>query len=258
MRLAVTSGPLTGQLLDFSTSKDLSSTVVNGNSNSVQPGAVFSACGTDGIITTAGVANWGYSEILYVRNVSTAIPNGTLVHLDKEFNISTVPNTGLSGSPVYVTLSNFAVGSTTAQGGWVMRSGVAPVLYAVTATAGAVYISATAGSATPTNPTGQKQIGNAWCIIAVATTFTRTVTARTGSGQVRVPSTAGIFVGQTVSTAGNTPIPTSTEISAIDPSGQFITVNNNAVASGSATGTFTATGYGIVQFDRPFIMPAVN
>jgi hypothetical protein len=260
MRLAAVSGPLTGQLLDFSTSRDLanSGTVLNGLSSALQLGAMFQAAGSDGLVTTAGVANWGLSEILWVRNASTAIPNGTLVHLDKDFNISAVPNTGLTGRPVYVTLTNFGVGSTIPQGGWVMRSGICPVLYAVTATAGAVYISATAGSATPTNPTGQKQIGNAWCLIAAATTFTRSVTVKNASSQVRVGNTAGIFVGQTVSTAGNTPIPTSTEISAIDPSGQFFTINNSTVASGTATATFTMTGYGIVHIDRPFIMPAVS
>ena len=260
MRLAVVSGPLTGTLLDFSTSRDLanSGTVLNGLSNAIQPGAMFTTAGSDGVNTTAGVANWGMGEIVWARNVSTAIPNGTLVHLDKDFNISAVPNTGLTGRPVFVTLTNFAAGSTIAQGGWVMRSGICPVLYAVAATAGAVYISATAGSATPTNPTGQKQVGNATCLIPVATTFTRSVTAKNASGQVRVSGTSGIFVGQTVSTAGNTPIPTSTEISAIDPSGQFFTINNNAVASGTATATFTMTGYGIVHIDRPFIMPAAN
>jgi len=260
MRLAVVSGPLTGQPLDFSTSDDLSNTgtVINGLSNAIQLGAQFNAAGIDGINTTAGVANWGLSELVYVRNNSTAIPNGSLVHLDKDFNISLVPNTGLTGRPVYVTLTNFALGSTTAQGGWVMRSGMCPVLYAVAATAGAVYVSATPGSATPTNPTGQKQIGNAWCLIPVATTFTRSGTVRNAGNQVRVSNTSGIFVGQTVSTAGNTPIPTSTEISAIDPSGQFFTINNNAVASGTATCTFTMTGYGIIQIDRPFVMPAAN
>lgn len=260
MRLSVVSGPLTGQPLDFSTSRDLSNsgTVINGLSNAIQLGAQFTAASGDGLVTTAGVANWGMSEVVWVRNNSTAIPNGTLVSLDKDFNIIATPNTGLTGRPVYVTLTNFAAGSTIPQGGWVMRSGICPVLYAVAATVGAVYISATPGSATPTNPTGQKQIGNAWCLIPVATTFTRSVTVKNASNQVRVSNTAGIFVGQTVSTAGNTPIPTSTEISAIDPSGQFFTINNNTVASGTATATFTMTGYGIIQIDRPFIMPAVN
>lgn len=260
MRLAVVNGPLTGHMLDFSTSNDLanSGTVINGLSNVLQPGAMFTAAGGDGVNTTAGVANWGLCEIVWVRSVGAAIANGSLVHLDKDFNISLVPNTGLTGRPVFVTLTNFAVGSTIPQGGWVMRSGICPVLYAVAATVGPVYASATPGSATPTNPTGQKQIGNAWCLIPVATTFTRAVQARTAKNQVRVNDLSGIFVGQTVSTAGNTPIPASTEISALDPSGQFFTINNNAVAAGQATATFTMTGYGIIQIDRPFIMPAAN
>lgn len=258
MRLVATSGPLTGQLLDFSTSKDVPTSFSGGVSSSLQFGAMFSAAGSDGLVTTAGVANWGAAELLYVRNTSTAIIPGTLVHISKDWVISTVPNTGATGRPVYVALTNFAAGSTTPQGGFVMRAGICPVVYAVTATAGAVYISGTAGQATPTNPTGQKQIANMTCLIAAATTFTMSVTCKNASKKVRVPNTAGLFVGQTISTAGNTPIPTSTEIEAIDPSGQFITINNAAVASGTATATLTATGYGICQIDRPFMMCAVN
>jgi hypothetical protein len=260
MRLAVVSGPLTGQLLDFSTSRDLtnSGTVLNGLSNALQLGAMFTAASGDGLNTTAGVANWGLAEIVWVRNNGAAVPNGSLVHLDKDFNLVLVPNTGLTGRPVFVTLTNFGVGSTIPQGGWVMRSGICPVLYAVAATVGPVYISATPGSATPTNPTGQKQIGNAHCLIPVATTFTRSVTVKNASSQVRLANQAGIFVGQTISTAGNTPIIASTEISALDPSGQFLTINNNTIASGTVTATFTMTGYGIIQIDRPFIMPAAN
>ena len=258
MRLACTSGVLTGALLDFSTSDDLSSTVINGLSSPIQLGAQIEAAATDGLVTTAGVANWGAAELVYVRNNSSAVIPGTLVHLDKDFNISTVPNTGATGRPVYVALTNFAAGSTTPQGGWVLRSGMAPVKYAVAATAGAVYISGTAGQATPTNPTGQKQIANMSCTIPVATTFTATVIARNGSKNVRVQGTNGMFIGQAVSTAGNTPIPAASTIAAIDPSGHFITLNNAAVASGSATGTFTMTGYGICQVDRAFVMCAVS
>lgn len=259
MRLVATSGTLTGSLLDFSGSDDYPTTGwVQGASSPIQFGTQIEAVGDAGLITTANVANWGACELLYVRNNGAAVVPGTLVHLDKDFNISAVPNTGATGRPVYVTLTNFSIGSTIPQGGWALRAGICPVVYAVAATTGPVYISATAGAATPTNPTGTKQLGNATCLIAGASTFTRQITAKNLSRQVRVPTTAGLYIGQAISTAGNTPIPASSTIASIDPSGLFITLNNAAVASGTATATLTNTGFGICQLDRSFICTSVT
>ena len=258
MRLTSVSGVLTGALLDFSGSDDYPTSFSNGQSSPIQFGTQLEAVGMDGLVTTSNVANWGAAELVYVRNTGSAITPGQLVHLDNAFTMSLVPNTGATGRPVYVTLTNFAAGSTTVQGGWVLRSGICPVAYAVAATTGAVYISATPGSATPTNPTGQKQIANATCLVAGASTFTRSITAVNGSKSVRISGVQGIFIGQAISTAGNTPIPTSSTVAAIDPSGQFLTLNNAAVASGTATATFTNTNFGICQLDRSFVMAAVS
>lgn len=259
MRLIATSGTLTGSLLDFSGSDDYPTTGwTQGGSSPIQFGAQIEAVGDAGLITTSNVANWGACELVYARNNSTAIVPGTLVHLDKDFNISAVPNTGATGRPIYVTLTNFAVGSTTPQGGWVLRSGICPVVYAVAATTGAMYISASAGQATPTNPTGTKQISNGTCLIAAASTFTRSVTATNGSKQFRVSTTAGIYIGQAISSAGNTPVAAASTVASIDPSGMFINLNNAAVASGTATATFTNTGFGICHMDRASMMTAVT
>jgi hypothetical protein len=242
-----------GDSIDLPTATD-----VNGNTNSIALGSQIEASPSETLFDVAGVANWGFSELVYVRNTGAAIPLGSIVTVSAGFVITLAPNTGATGVPVYVTLTSFSIGSTTPQGGWVLRSGICPVKFAVAATAGAVYISTTAGSATPTNPTGQKQIVNATTMIPVATTFTRTVQTRTGSKTVRVNTAVGMFPGQAVTTPSNTPIPAGTTISSIDPSGQFITVSNAAIASSSATGTFTMTGFGICQFDRAHMQGSVT
>lgn len=257
MRLVATSGPLVGRLLDFGASIDVPTTgpAIGGPVSALQGGSMFSAAPSDMPDTTANVANWGPSEVVWAYNTGVAIIPGTLVHLDKDFVISTVPNTGLTGRPVYVALTNFAVGSTTRQGGYLLRAGIAPVKYAVAATAGAVYISATAGQATPTNPTGQKQLGNMTCLIAAASTFTRTVSTTNGQLRVGMTRVTGMYPGQAISGTG---IPGGATIASIDPGGQAIFLSAAATATGLVTATLTNTGYGICHLDRPFVMPAVS
>ncbi len=261
MRLAPLS--TVGSALDFSSSDDYT-TAGGGTSGytGIAPGTIIQAAPTTGVDTTANVPNWGVCEVMYVLNTSsnTFIP-GTLVNIDKDFAISTVPNTGLVGRPCYVALTNFAAGNTTTQGGWVMTRGVAPVKYAVTATAGAVYISTTAGQATPTNPTGGKQIIGATCLIAASGSFTRAVQTQTGSSRVRVVNMAGVFVGQAISGTG---IPASSVVSAIDPSGMELVIGSAigtpvvATATGAVTGTFTHTGYGICQVNNPQVQGSIT
>jgi hypothetical protein len=253
MRLAPLN--MTGVLLDFSTSEDAPTTGYgpSGSSSPFSPGTIISAAPTDGIDTGTNVPNWGICEIMYVFNSSTAIIPGTLVVVDKDFNIVVNPATSNTGRPVYVALTNFAAGSTTRQGGWVLVSGIAPVTFSVAATAGAVY-RGTAGNATPTAAAGA-QILNATTLIAAASAFTRQVTTQNGGTFLKMARVNGCFIGQTVSGTG---IPASTEISAIDPGGNGVTLNNAMTATGTVTGTFTPTGYGIVHFQRAFIQGQIT
>ena len=257
MRLASATGALTGALLDFSNSDDAPNAGLTAGAppNAVQGGAIILAAPTDGVDPTANVCNWGPSELVFAYNAGAAVAPGRLVHLDKNFEISDVPNTGATGRPVYVTLTNFSAGSTTRQGGWLLRSGIAPVQYAVAATTGAVYISATAGQATPTNPMGHKQIVNMTCLIAAASTFTRAVTTQNGSRRVAMTRVTGVYIGQAISGTG---IPGGATIAGIEPGGQGVTFSAAATATGTVTGTFTNTGFGICHLDRPFVMGAVS
>jgi hypothetical protein len=248
MRLAPLSA-LSGALLDFSTSDDIPTTGFGGGTSSpIALGTIMEAAPTDGVDTGTNVPNWGLCELLYVANSSTAIIPGTVVVVDKDFNIVVRPITANTGRPCYVALTNFAVGSTTRQGGWVLASGICPATYSVAATAGPVF-GGTAGNFTPT-PAAGLQILNATCLIAAASAFTRAGCNTQNLGLfLRMPRVNGCFVGQTVSGTG---IPASTEIASIDPGGLGVTLNNAMTATGTITATFTPTGFGIVHLSRPF------
>jgi hypothetical protein len=244
MRLAPISG-LSGSLLDFSGSTDTARYNI---------GAFLDAAPTDGLDTTTSVPNWGQCELLYVRSTSGSVINpGRLVTIDKDYTIADLANTAGLGYPVFVALTRFAIGSTTAQYGWVLAAGICPVQYAVAATTGALGIGG-AGQATPTLAAG-KQILNGRCLIAASGSFARSVTTSNGSAFVKVSRTNGVFVGQAVSGTG---IPASSVVSSIDASGTGFVIGSaigtpvNATASGTVTGTFTHTNYGIVQMNRAF------
>lgn len=251
MRLAPinVTGP---RLLDFSVSDDVQRMAL---------GTTIEATGTD-YDTTANVANWGLAELVMVANVSVAILPGTICVIDKNFRVvasaaaATEANTG---KPLYVAITNFAAGSTTPQYGWVMRRGIAPVRTSVAATAGRVF-AGTAGTITPTAAAGV-QILNMQCLIAGASTFTRSGKTRTGSSRVEFSNVGGMYVGQAISGTG---IPASSVISSIDPDGTGVSIGSavgtlvTATASATVTCTLTNTGFGICQFDAPFFQGQIT
>lgn len=248
MRLAPVTA-LAGILLDFSTSEDAPTTGFgpSGSFSPISVGTIIQAAPTDGIDTGTNVPNWGMCELMYVYNTGSAVVPGTLVTVDKDYTITAAASTAGTGRPLFVALTNFAAGSTTRQGGWVMLSGICPVTFSVAATAGALYLG-TAGNATPTAAAG-KQILNAVTLIAAASAFTRQIVTTNGSKFVKTARVNGIFIGQAVSGTG---VAGGSTVASIDPGGNGFTLNNAATASGAVTGTFTPTGYGIVQISRPF------
>ena len=245
MRLAPMNA-LSGSPLDFSASEDYTSST--SGYTGVAPGTIIQAAPTDGIDTGTNVPNWIASELMYVVNTSSStFAPGRLVHIDKNGAILDMPNTANTGRPVYVCLTSFSAGNTTTQGGWVLRRGIAPVLYSATATTGAMYFAA-AGQATPTLTAG-KNLLNATCLIAAASAFTRTCTTKNGSNQLFVGRSQGIFIGQTPSGTG---IAAST-VTGISPDGQYVTLSANMTATGTVTVTFTPTGFGICHLDNAFV-----
>lgn len=251
MRLAPVNytGP---RLLDFSVSDEV---------QRVALGTIVEATGTD-YDTTSNVANWGLAELVMVANASVAILPGTVVVIDKNFRVvasAAAASEANTGKPLYVAVTNFAVGSTTVQYGWVMRKGVAPVRTSVAATAGRVF-AGSAGTITPTAAAGV-QINNMQCLIAGASTFTRSGKTRTGSSEVKFSNVGGMYVGQAISGTG---IPSSSVISSIDPDGNTVNVGSAvgtlvvATASATVTCTMTNTGFGICQFDAPFFQGQIT
>lgn len=232
------------RLLDFSTSSDVPL---------LRPGTMMNAVGTD-FDLTANVSNWGACEVMSVSsNGAAVIPPGQLVIIDKNFRISlTAASQANKGSPVYVTLTNFQIGSTTEQYGWVLRSGICPIAYSVAATVGNVY-GGTAGKATPTAAAGV-QILNAICLTAAIATFTKGGTTRNGSSLVKLGNLTGVYVGQAISGTG---IPGASVVSAMNPDGTSLIIGSavgtpvSATATGTNVMTFTNTGFGICQIDRP-------
>lgn len=263
MRLALTSGPLVGQIIDFGPSQDYPTSTSAGQKLSpIQAGAICTAVATDGGPDTsdADLPNWGACEVMFVYNTSSAtfVP-GNLVQYDKNFAIAAAATTDNTGAPLAVCLSTFSAGNVTRQGGWVLLSGVTPVTFSVAATAGQVFLG-TSKNATPTANTGG-QILNATTLIAAAGAFTRTGTTQSGSPQIKVGRVNGLYPGIAVSGTG---IPGSSVISSINPDGVSFVLGSavgtpaNATASGTVTLTFTHTGYGICLVQRPFVQGQIT
>lgn len=219
----------------------------------MQPGMQMDAVGTM-FDTTANVPNWGAAEVIACSSVqAAAIQPGILVTMDKNFRISTtLASMANKGQQVYVTLTDFQIGSTVEQYGWVLRAGIAPVQYSVAATVGPVY-GGTAGKATPT-PAAGVQILNMQCLIAAVSTFTRIGVTQNLSTKIKVGNDGGLYPGLAVSGTG---IPGASVISSIDQTGtsyvlgSAVDVPVAATATGSPILTYTHTGYGICQFDKP-------
>ena len=234
-------------LLNFDTSVD------DGDYHDMALGTVTEAVGTS-YETTANVANWGNAELVWVENVSVAITPGTVCVMDKNFRVvasAAAASQVNTGQPVYIALTNFAAGSTTAQHGWVLRKGICPVQFSVAATTGRVY-AGTAGKLTPTQANGA-QLLNATTLIAGASTFTRSCSTLSGSSRVTFANQNGMYIGQAISGTG---IPASSVISSLDPDGRTVVIGSaigtavNATATGLVTATMTNTGYGIVQIEN--------
>lgn len=243
MRLAP-NNTVAGKLLDFNSSTDV---------RNMQPGLVIEASGTD-FDYTANVSNWSDTDLIYVSSVNTApITPGSLCQIDKNFRITlTAASEANTGKPVFVAITQFQIGSTTEQWGYVMRRGMCPVQFSVAATVGAVY-GGTAGKASPTAAAGV-QIQGMRCLTAAAATFTRAGVTRVGSSQVKLGNVGGMYVGQAISGTG---IPGASVISNINTDGTSIVIGSaigtpvNATATGNPTLTLTNTGYGICQISYP-------
>lgn len=198
--------------------------------------------------TTAGVPNGGGAEFIYAKAVGT-IPSGSLVHVDKDWNILVTPVTANTGRPCYVAVNDFTA---TNAYGWLMASGICPIKTSVAATVGPVFVG-TAGVVSPTPAAGKALLG-ATCLIAASGSFTKIGTTTKGSKTIRVPDVSGLYPGMVPSGTG---IAAGT-IELIDAGGQQFNNSAVATASGTVTVTFTHTGYGIFQIEHPFVQGQIT
>ena len=196
----------------------------------------------------AGVPNGGGAEFLYVKAAGT-IPSGTLVVVDKDWNISAAPVTANTGRPAYVAVSMFTA---TNCYGYIMVSGMCPVITSVAATTGAVFVG-TAGAVSPTAAAGKALLGST-CLIAASGTFTKTGTVRKGSKVIEVGEVGGLYPGLVPSGTG---IAAGT-IESIDPSGRAFSNSVVATASGTVTVTFTHTGFAICHIDHAHVQGQIT
>jgi hypothetical protein len=192
---------------------------------------------------------FGFGEFMYGK-ASAAMGVGRAVFFDGTFNAADVPNTANTGAPVLFAAANMAINTF----GWFRRGGMGPAQVNATVAAGTAIGIAAAGIL-GTNAAG-KQLLNARVI--QSQTYAPTVAAcqtQNGDKRIFLNNIGGLFVGLTVTGTG---IPGSTTITAVDPSGNMITLNNAATATGAVTLTFTWTGFTLIYADRAFVQGAIT
>lgn len=179
---------------------------------------------------------FGKSDFMYMQAAGTISANQICVYADA-FQVSTAPNTANTGRGVVVSKQDMTVG----QWGWFqVTGGMIPVKAVATVAAGsAVGIDATTGGSVNANSAGRQLLGATSLRASAATRVTLGQTKRV-SKELRVQSTAGLFVGQAVSGTG---IPGGTVVTGFGPDDNTVLVNNTMTVTGSATITFTNTGF---------------
>lgn len=206
---------------------------------------------------------WGFGEFMYAR-AAAAIPAFNLVTmlpvfdtLLQSYRYDCVPAANLSnsGRSLAVAAKTMAVGDY----GWFQVSGLVPVSCAASVAADSSFGIAAVGQGGAV--AAGKQILNARITAAATTTVAKVgATALPGSAILTVSNTDGWFVGAYLSGTG---VPAGAFVSAIDPSGRFVTMSALSTA-GVFGATVTATYnnatifYNVAQLSRAFIQGAIT
>ena len=195
---------------------------------------------------------FGAGEFVYGKAVAAQITGEMVAPSSEAWVMTAMPSTAGLGKPILFAKQEMAINTF----GWYQRSGMSPIAASASVAADVAVGIGTAGKA-GTNTAGKQLLG---LVVRGASTFTLTKTATTNLNPgtikvVRVSNTDGLFVGLTVSGTG---IPASSEITAIDPNGAFITMSENATAAGTITMTGTYTGYLLAYYQHPFTQGAIT
>ena len=205
---------------------------------------------------------WGPGEFIYakangsIRNFGLCVFTPTFNATSKwwDLNATEVPNTANLGRMLGVAM----VAMTSGTWGWFQLSGITPVNCSASVAADTTFGITAAGQA-GANSAG-KQILNARVVAPGSTTSAKAnCTGTSGSFQIQVPNSDGWFVGAYLSGTG---VGTNALITAIDPSGRFVTVNvaNSALINGTVTATYNNATifYNVAHLNRPFAQGAIT
>lgn len=205
---------------------------------------------------------WGTGEFIYARAngsirafglcVLTPVFDSTLNSW--RFDATEVPNTANLGRMLAVATLALTAG----QYAWFQITGITPVNCQASVAADTTFGIAATGQG-GANAAG-KQVLNARIIAAGTTTVVKTnCTAQNGSTLLQVPNSDGWFVGAYLSGTG---IAAGTTVSAIDPSGRFVTLSaaTTAAVAGSVTATYNNgfVFYNVAHLNRPFAQGAIT
>lgn len=196
---------------------------------------------------------WGGGEAIYIQHpLSTAVKVGALYALGiaSAYLASLVANTALLQAPVAVNMNAIA-SSATAQFGWALLSGNAPVWSSASVAANTALGVVAAGQAGAI--AAGKAINGMRSVLPATTTVIKANTKTVnGSTVIQVANTDGWFVGLTLTGTG---IAATTLITAISNDGHSVTMSNAATADGSVsvTGTYTSVAdfWNVCVFQRP-------
>lgn len=202
-----------------------------------------------GFLVTAVDQVYGAGEFIFARasagirqfGLCTFLPVWNAATLTYTYNATEVANTANLGQTLCVSQAVL----TTGQYGWFQIQGVTPISASVSVAAGVAF-GITAAGQVGTFATG-KGVLSSVTVAASTLAIVKVGTGLSGSNQINVPDTAGLFLGMALTGTG---VGAGT-ISAIDPAGKFIlnTVVNSAAVAGSVTST--ATGFIVAQVNRP-------
>ena len=187
---------------------------------------------------------FGFVEAIYAQ-ATAAHGVGRCVTLDQLFTTTDIANAAGTNRPFYVAIASMGIGTF----GWYATGGQRPISVTATVAANAVIGATGAGQLGP-GTTTKYAVG---INVLQPSTYAPTklnCTTQNGSKRVFVPSVDGLFVGLPVSGTG---VQGGSTIAGIDPSQNMITLSATANATGSATLTFTWTGFVLALLNRPFL-----
>lgn len=215
---------------------------------------------TSGLIVNAVSHYWGGAEFIYARAGGSIRQFGLTVCTPElssgaiRHNMTEVPNTANLGRPVYVAMT----GMTSGDWGWFMQSGMVPVNCSANVAADTTFGIAAAGQG-GANSAG-KQILGARVILASSTTVAKANSfGLSGSYQIRVTDSDGLFIGAYLSGTG---VGTNAKISSISADGKTLTVDvaNTAQITGTVTATYNNATiyYNVAHLNRPIAQGAIT